>query len=228
MKKSILLLSLLVSSFVFSQNIFWYDVLLEVDSKNASTVAGLVDGFYSNHTKASNVNVSFSSIPLKGASEKATHIISIASDSSESLADFRNSLKGSDWDLYISKMSNYVESSRASAGKSLITNGSDTQYPIGQVWTFEVKNTQLNSMVQAFGKLIKSYKFDGFVGMGQIVHGTDNGESVYIYGTYSDLNSAFNFGPQSKNEAAAFAEFSKALDNAKYLKSFTRVLVKRY
>ena len=113
MKKSILLLSLLVSSFVFSQNIFWYDVLLEVDSKNASTVAGLVDGFYSNHTKASNVNVSFSSIPLKGASEKATHIISIASDSSESLADFRNSLKGSDWDLYISKMSNYVESSRA-------------------------------------------------------------------------------------------------------------------
>ena len=166
MKKSILLLSLLVSSFVFSQNIFWYDVLLEVDSKNASTVAGLVDGFYSNHKKASNVNVSFSSIPLKGASEKATHIISIASDSSESLADFRNSLKGSDWDLYISKMSNYVKSSRASAGKSLITNGSDTQYPIGQVWTFEVKNTQLNSMVQAFGKLIKSYKFDGFVGNG--------------------------------------------------------------
>ena len=46
-------------------------------------------------------------------------------------------------------MSNYVESSRASAGRSLITNGSETQYPIGQVWTFEVKNTQLNAMVQA-------------------------------------------------------------------------------
>ena len=125
-------------------------------------------------------------------------------------------------------MSNYVKSSRASAGKSLITNGSDTQYPIGQVWTFEVKNTQLNSMVQAFGKLIKSYKFDGFVGMGQIVHGTDNGESIYIYSTYSDLNAAFNFGPQSKNDAAAFAEFSKVLDDVEYSKTFTRVLVKRY
>ena len=229
MKKIILLLSLLVSSFVFSQNIFWYDVLLEVDSKNASTVAGLVDGFYSNHTKASNVNVSFSSIPLKGASEKATHIISIASDSSESLADFRNSLKGSDWDLYISKMSNYVESSRASAGRSLITNGSQTQYPIGQVWVFKVNNIKLSSIVQAFGKLIKSYKFDGFVGMGQIVHGTENGESVYIYGTYSDLNAAFNFGPQSENEAAAFSEFTKVLDSSsEYSKSFTRVLIKRY
>ena len=144
-----------MSSFVFSQNVFWYNVLLEVDSKNASTVASLVDGFYSSHPKASNVTVEFSSMPLKGSSEKATHIISIASDSSESLADFRNSLKGSDWNLYIFKMSKYVESIRASAGKSLITNGSETQYPIGQAWNFKVKNTQLNTMVQAFGKLIK-------------------------------------------------------------------------
>ena len=228
MKNVFILFSILISSLTFSQNVFWYDVMLEVDGKNASTVASLVDGFYSNHKKSSDVTVEFSSIPLKGLGEKATHIISIGSESSESLADFRNSLKGSDWDLYISKMSNYVESSRASAGKSLITNGSETKYPIGQAWTFKVKNTQLNSMVQAFGKLIKSYKFDGFVGMGQIVHGTDNGESVYIYGTYSDLNAAFNFGPQSKNDAAAFAEFAKVLDDVEYSKTFTRVLVKRY
>ena len=96
-------------------------------------------------------------------------------------------------------MRNYIKSSRAAAGRDLINNGSETSYPIGQAWVFKVKNTQLNSLTQAFGKLIKSIKFDGFVGMGQIVHGTDNGESVYIYGTYSDLNSAFNFGPQSKN-----------------------------
>ena len=62
MKKSILLLFLLVSSFVFSQNVFWYNVLLEVDSKDVSTVAGLVDDFYSNHPKPTNVNVAFSSI----------------------------------------------------------------------------------------------------------------------------------------------------------------------
>ena len=230
MRNLILLFSFLFSSFVFSQNIFWYDVLLEVDGKNASTVAGLVDGFYSNHPKASDVTVEFSSIPLKGASEKATHIISIASESSKSLADFRNSLKGSDWDLYISKMSNYVKSSRASAGKSLIHNNTETQYPIGQAWIFEdVSNLDLGSMVQSFGKLIKSVKFDGFVGMGQIVHGTDNGESVYIYGTYSDLNAAFNFGPESKKDAEAFAEFFNILDkSADYSKTFTRVLIKRY
>ena len=228
MKKVFTVFSILICSIGFSQNIFWYNVMLEVEGKNASTVAGLVDGYYSNHPKPSNVKVEFSSIPLKGASEKATHVISISSESSKSLANYRNSLKGEDWELYISKMSNYVKSNRASAGKSLITNDSETQYPIGQAWTFKVKNTQLNSMAQAFGKLIKSYKFDGFVGMGQIVHGSDDGESIYIYGTYSDLNAAFNFGPQNKSDAAAFAEFSKVLDTVEYSKTFTRVLVKRY
>ena len=228
MKKVFTVFSFLISSLVFSQNFYWYDVMLEVDSKDVSTVAGLVDGFYSSHPKPSNVKVEFSSIPLKGTSEKATHMIGITSESSQSLADYRNSLKGRDWDLYISKMSNYVKSSRAAAGRDLITNGSETSYPIGQAWVFKVKNLQLNTMVQAFGKLIKSYKFDGFVGMGQIVHGTDNGESVYIYGTYSDLNSAFNFGPQSKNDTAAFAEFSKTLDTVEFSKSFTRVLIKGY
>tara|TARA_B110001450_G_scaffold34647_1_gene30067 strand:+ start:145 stop:831 length:687 start_codon:yes stop_codon:yes gene_type:complete len=228
MKKVFTVFSFLICSLVFSQNLYWYDVMLEVDSKNVSTVAGLVDDFYSNHPKPSNVNVAFSSVALKGASEKATHMIGITSESSQSLADFRNSLKGDDWDLYISKMNNYVKSNSASAGRDLITNGSETSYPIGQAWIFKAKNMQLSSMVQAFGKLVKSYKFDGFVGMGQIVHGTENGESVYIYGTYSDLNSAFNFGPQNKNDAAAFAEFSKTLDTVEYSKSFTRVLIKNY
>lgn len=228
MKKIFTLLSILICSLVFSQNLFWYDVMLEVDSKDASTVASLVDDFYSNHPKPSDVKVAFSSIPLKGASEKATHMIGITSESSQSLADYRNSLKGSDWQLYISKMRNYIKSSRAAAGRDLITNGSEASYPIGQAWVFKVKNTQLNTLAQAFGKLIKSFKFDGFVGMGQIVHGTDNGESVYIYGTYSDLNSAFNFGPQGKDDAEAFAEFSKTLDAVEYSKTFTRVLIKSY
>ena len=228
MKKVFTVFSFLICSLVISQNLYWYDVMLEVDSKDVSTVAGLVDDFYSNHPKPTNVNVAFSSIALKGASEKATHMIGITSESSQSLADFRNTLKGGDWDLYISKMNNYVKSNRAAAGRDLITNGSKTSYPIGQAWVFKVKNSQLNTMVQAFGKFVKSYKFDGSLAMGQIVHGTDNGESVYIYGTYSDLNSAFNFGPQNKNDGAAFAEFSKTLDTIEYSKSFTRVLVKRY
>ena len=65
MKKIFTLLSLLICSLVYSQNIFWYDVMLEVNSSiNASTVAGLVDDFYSNHPKPSNVNVAFNLFKL--------------------------------------------------------------------------------------------------------------------------------------------------------------------
>ncbi|MFL2599586.1 MAG: hypothetical protein ACJ0P1_03375 [Flavobacteriaceae bacterium] len=229
MKNILIVFSILFSSLTFSQNLYWYDVMLEVEGKDAPIVAGLIDDFYSNHPKPSNVKVAFSSIPLKGASEKATHMLGFTSESSKSLADFRNSLQGTDWDLYISKMRKYVESSRASAGRDLITNGSDTSYPIGQAWVFKTTNPKLPSMIEAFGKLIKSNNFDGFIGMGQIIHGADKGENVYIYGTYSDLNDAFNFGPQSKKEIEAFTEFTKVFDDAaQYSKTFTRVLIKSY
>lgn len=228
MKKPIILFCLLVSSFLFSQNSYWYDVLLEVDSKHASTVAGLIDDFYSNINKPSEVTVEFSSIPLKGASEKATHIISISSDSSKSLADFRTSLNGEDWDLYLSKMRNYVKSSRAAAGKSLMSFGSDIKYPIGQAWVFKVGNADLNTFVGAFNTFLRSVKIDGFAGVGQIIHGTENGESAYIYGTYPDLNAAFSFGPKNDKEAKAFSDFSKSIEGLEYSKTFTRVLIKRY
>ena len=101
MKKIFILLSFLICSLAYSQNVFWYNVMLEVDSRDASSVAGLIDDFYSNHPKPSNVNVEFSSIPLRAASEKATHIIGFTSESSQSLADYRNSLKGNNWDSYL-------------------------------------------------------------------------------------------------------------------------------
>ena len=228
MKKTLLFFSLLASSFLFSQNVYWYDVLLEVDSKDNNTVTNLVDDFYSNHNKSNEVTVEFSSIPLKGASENATHIISISSKSSKSLADFRNSLKGPAWDLYISKMNNYVKKARSAAGKDLYSIGSYNDQPIGQAWVFKVENYNLNTFVTAFTKLVNSIKFGGSVGVGQIIHGTDNGETVYIYGTYSDLNSAFSFGPKNDGEVKAFSEFSKAIKGSEYSKTFTRVLINRY
>lgn len=229
MKKIFTIFTLMICSLVHSQNVFWYNVFLEVDPNHTSSVVGLVDDFYSNHPKPSNISVEFSSIPLRSVSEKATHVVGFTSESSQSLANFRNSLKGSKWDLFHSEIRKYVKSARASAGRDLSSNGSKTNYPIGQAWVFKVNNIKLSSIVQAFGKLIKSYKFDGKVALGQIVHGTDNGESVYIYGTYPDLNAAFNFGPKSENEAAAFSEFTKTLDSSsEYSKSFTRVLVKSY
>ncbi|MAW08745.1 MAG: hypothetical protein CBD60_00320 [Flavobacteriaceae bacterium TMED200] len=226
MKKLLLLFSLFISFTIFSQNIYWLDVTIDVDGGNASSVAELVTAYYSSIKIPEDVSVSFSSIAMKGNSFKGTHILSMFSQSAKSLADFRASLKGPKWDLYISKMGKYVNSARRGAGVGLLNFNLDKPQPIGQAWIFKVKNQP--SFVASFGKLMKSTKTPGLVSMGQIVHGSDNGENMYIYLTYPDLESAFKFGPDSKKEQEAFATFQKEISSADYSQTFTRVLIKQF
>ena len=163
---------------------------------------------------------------MKGNNFKGTHILSMFSQSAKSLADFRGSLKGPKWSLYISNMGKYVNSARRSAGVGLLNFNLDKPEPIGQAWVFKVKNQP--GFAAAFGKLMKSSKPPGLVSMGQIVHGSDNGENMYIYLTYPDLESAFKFGPDNKKEQEAFATFQKEISNSTYSQTFTRVLIKQF
>lgn len=218
---------MLGSASVKAQSLFWQEQLIEVDGKDAAAVAALVDGFYSKHPKPVNVMVEFSDIQMKGSSEKATHVILISSSDSKSLADYVSSLKGDTWNSYVSKMQVYMKSITTSAGKSLLSFGSDTYLPIGTLWQFKVKNGGLNNFVGEFGKLIKSIKIDGFASVGKIIHGIENGESAYIFATHSDLNSAFNWGSKNESEEAAFSLFSIAR-GGELTKSNTRVIIKRY
>lgn len=226
MKKLLLVFTLFFSVSVFAQNTFWYDVLLEVKAENAENVASLVDNYYSSIEIPENVSVEFSSIPFKGTHENATHILSFVSNSAESLGKFRGSLTGSEWDLYISKMQKNVENVRTSAGNGLVSFNSDVEFPIGQAWVFKVKD--IGNFVNAFGKLMKTFKFEGSVGAGQIVHGTDNGENAYIYGTYANLSKALSFGPKNDRESKAFELFNQEISNETFSKTFTRVLIKRF
>jgi len=226
MKKILLLFSLLLSFNSFSQNIYWFDVIIDVDRGNASNVAELVTDYYSSIKIPEDVSVSFSSIAMKGNDFKGTHILSMFSQSAKSLADFRGSLKGSSWQLYVSKIRNYIKSSRRSAGVGLLNFNLDKQQPIGQAWLFKVKNQP--GFAASFGKLMESFKVPGLVSMGQLVHGSDNGENIYIYATYPDLESAFKFGPDNKKEQEAFATFQNEISNSTYSQTFTRVLIKQF
>lgn len=209
---------------------FWTETLIEVDGKDASAVAALVDGFYSKHPKPENVMVEFSYIMMKGSSEKATHIINFVSSDSKLLADYMSSLNGDNWKSYLSKMQVYMKSYSTSAGKDLLSYGSGYNLPIAQGWLYKVKYSDLNNFVGAFDKLSKSIKNDdGHLSVSQITHGVENGENVYIYATYPDLNSALNTGPKNESAAAAFNLFFTATGGgSEYSKSFTRVLIKRY
>ena len=226
--KKLFLLTFVIPFLGFSQQLFWYDVFLEVESENVSAVATLVNDFYSTIEKPSDLSVSFSRIPLKGEGFNPTHMLSMFSPSSKSLADFRSSLKGEKWDLYTSGMRGKVKSIRAEAGNVLSHVNLDKVGPIGQAWHFKVHAKDTGKFVAAFTKLMKTFKPNGFAGTGQLTHGSSNGESMFIYATSSNLNEAFAGGPKNKKEADAIQTFFNEIDFAEFSGTNTRVEITQY
>ena len=229
MKNFYLLLCFLFSASLFSQQLYWYDVILEVNSEDTVEFEQAVDSYYSSVDFPADVTMTFSAIPLKGKGYDETHILSFVSPSSQSLANLRASLTGEAWENYVSVVRPYVDGFRASAGNALLVYKPDELYGIGQVWGFKVKSKFIPQFTQAFEKLMQTFDAPGFVGLANVTHGISNGENLLIYGTYPDLNSAFTFGPKNEAEAGAFAEFFNVTGEiSEFTQSWTRVKINDY
>ena len=229
MKKFIYLLSFFFTFSANSQELYWYDVFLDVKGENASAFVEAVDNYYSSVDFPEGVSMTFSSIPIKGQDFKESHILSFVSPSASALAEIRGSLTGEDWDDYVDIVRPSVESVRAVAGNVSLVYNEDQFNPIGQVWGFKVKSKDVPAFTSAFADLMKSYDFPGFVGLAQVTHGISNGENIIIYGAYKDLNDAFSFGPSGDKEAKAFADFFEATgDISEFTQSWTRVKINDY
>lgn len=229
MKNFYLLLSFLFSASLFSQQLYWYDVILEVNGEDTIEFEKAVDNYYSSVDFPADVTMTFSAIPLKGQGYEETHILSFVSPSSESLSNLRASLTGEAWENYVSVVRPYVDGFRASAGNALLVYKPDEFYGIGQVWGFRVKSKDVPAFANTFTKLMETFDSPGFVGLAQVTHGISDGENILIYGTYPDLNSAFTFGPKNDDEAKAFAEFFEVTaEISDFTQSWTRVKIQDY
>jgi len=229
MKKYIYFLSFLFSISLTSQELYWYDVILEVEGEDVVEFEKTVDKFYSSVDFPDDVNMTFSRIPLKGMGYEETHILSFVSPSAESLANLRESLSGRKWENYLEVVTPFIDGVRASAGNAPIIYNPELSYGIGQVWGFKIKSKDIPAFSQAFSNLMETFDFGGFVGLAQVTHGISNGENILIYGTYENLNSAFTFGPKNDNELKAFSEFFDVTsDIAEFTQSWTRVKINDY
>ena len=229
MKKYIYILITLFSFSLSAQDGYWYDVLLEVEGEDVVQLEETVDGFYSSLDFPDDVTLSFSRIQIAGQGFEETHILSFLSPSSESLANFLSTLSGSKWDNYVEKVRPLVDSVRRSAGIVTQAVNQEAVNPIGQAWLFKVKSKNAPAFYEAYSKVMDKFNFPGFSGTGQITHGLSNGENLFIYATYENLNSAFTFGPKNEDEAKAFAEFFETTGEfAEFSQTFTRVLIKEY
>ena len=210
MKKIIYLYAFLFSFSLSAQDLYWYDVFLDVKGENAKAFEEAVNNYYSSIDFPDGVNMTFSSIPLKGQDYKETHILSFVSPTSSGLAEIRGALSGDEWDDYVDIVRPSVESVRAVVGTASMLYNEDQFNPIGQAWCFKVKSKDIPAFSDAYNELMKSFDFPGFVGLAQVSHGISNGENILIYGAFKDLNDAFSFGPKNDKEAKAFAEFFEA------------------
>ena len=229
MKKYIYILTIFFSISLSAQELFWYDVLLEVEGEDVTEFEKTVDAYYSSVDFPEDVTMTFSSIGLKGQGFEETHILSFVSPSSQSLANLRASLSGEKWENYLDLVRPLVDNVRVSAGNASKVFNAEEFYPIGQVWSFKVKSKFIPQFTQAFEKLMQTFDAPGFVGLANVTHGISNGENLLIYGTYPDLNSAFTFGPKNEAEAGAFAEFFNVTGEiSEFTQSWTRVKINDY
>jgi hypothetical protein len=67
---------------------------------------------------------------------------------------------------------------------------------------------------------MKTYKPNGYIGMGQLVHGSDNGENVWIYTTYANLSEVSNWVQKTAMKKRLFLHFIK-----KYQMKFFPLLI---
>ncbi|RCT55538.1 hypothetical protein [Winogradskyella sp. KYW1333] len=229
MKNQFFIFAFLLTISLSAQELFWYDVILDVNGQHTNQFENIVDDYYSNKNFPDGVSMTFSRIPLKGIGFEGTHILSFVSPSSETLAELRTSLNGGEWEDYLDLVRPYVKQVRASAGNVITAYNQDEFNPIGQAWIFKIKSKNVPLFTSAFKTLMKTFDFPGFVGLAQFTHGTSNGENLIIYGTYPDLNSAFRFGPKNEDESKAFSEFSEAVDDiSEFSQTWTRAEIKTY
>ena len=230
MKKLIYIFIFLFSFSLSAQDLYWYDVILDVKNQNAKAFENAVDKFYSSIDFPEEVTMTFSNIALKGQGFKETHILSFVSSSASSLADFRSSLSGDEGEKYLDGLRPYINSARTSAGNASNIYNEEEFNPIGQAWAFKVKNKDIPTFTNAFKTVMETIKFPGFVGLARVTHGLSNGENLIIYGTYSNLNDAFTFEtPKSEAEAKAFGKFFDVTgDISEFTQTWTRVKIKDY
>ena len=230
MKRLILSLCLLSSGYVFSQNITWQNVTLNVPNENSQAVFNLIDGFYSNIQIPEGVRVSLWSIEYKGSSEKATHVLNFAG-SKEALAEFESRKLTPEWDAYVSKLNSLTsrDGFSVTAGVTLVRYNLDKwQQPIAQSHQWKIKDPI--KFLTAFANLMSVFNDDsGYVSIGQTTHGVENGETHYIYVTYPDLIAALDFGnAQNKDQADAIAKWIEDTKDEEYTRSITRVMLQSW
>ena len=214
MKKFLLILSIIsltFSSVSAQDQIIWNQVGIEVNDGYGSDLLDLLDSFYGSIELPDGVSISLTQVYHSDENHRATHYMTFAGTSS-GLSELRQLRSGPEYNDYTTNFSKYAKTISNSIGSPVIRMNTDaTDGNIAQVWEWRVED--VFAFVDAFNRMTSVWSPDGYLSLGAITGGQSvEGESHYVYTTYSTYQEMLEFGPKTEKEQAAFFDFIKETD----------------
>ena len=231
---NITLLFLLLFSFqtVLSQEYYWTSYSFNVSSEDVDIVAKLTEDYFSGKdSKSEGVSVYLFDNHFSDSSNNASHSLVFAG-SLEAMGKQYSSGQNVNFQLYLTKMGQHVESYSSAAGRSLISFGTPGTHPVQNVIWLKVKNAT------QFANGFKSYnsKYNpknrrvtlGAFNLGRSPHG----ETHYVLLGVDSFMEAFNAGKYRQDNKAASAAWDKYMSsikgNVELVRTHTRVMLGKW
>lgn len=135
------------------------------------------------------------------------------------------------WQLFITKMSQYITSYSSAAGRSLVSFGETGSHPIQNLYSMRVEDP--GKFAEAFTKYNSKHNpSDRRVTLGRVSLGrSPAGETHYVLAGVDDFKTAMSPGSYRENNKAAKAAWKEYWENTgevKLIRSSTRVMLGKW
>lgn len=232
MKKLILSILLITSLNLAAQEYYWTTYSFNVEAEDEEIVTKLVNDYFSSpNSKADGVTVYLFENHFKDNGINSSHQIAFTG-TLEAMGNQYSQGENINWDLFLTKLSQYTETFSSASGNSLISIGEPGSHPIQNIVWFDVENEV------KFGDAWKKY-FEKFTPkdqrktLGKFRLGRSPlGETHYALTGVNDFKTAFNSGISNNGNKAAQAAWEVFMDEiegiVKIVRTQTRVMIGKW
>ena len=230
--KNLLLLFLLSTSIIFSQEYYWTSYSFNVEPEDVETVGKLTNEYFSQEgSKADGVTVFLFENHFRDGTVNASHSL-VFYGTQEAMGKQYSPGENISFTIYLSKMGQLTKSHSSAAGKSLISIGTPGNYPIQAVYWLNVKNAA--EFAKGFGDYQKKYApKNRRVTLGSFNLGRSPfGETHYVLVGVESFMEAFDVGKFRETNKAAKNAWDKYMlsnqGNVEFVRSTTRVMLGKW
>ena len=210
MKRSILLIALLLTLWVSAQQNYYTIYNFTVAPEEAQTVYQLTNDYYTKH-KPAGVTVALWENHFNDSGNNFTHSI-VFLGSLDAIGSMYASDGGDTWSLFLTRLNQHIKDGFSSGTGHVLSTYGDTSgdYPVQRYYILDVENGA--KYIAAFNKFQSTLPAGVYVATGVISAGNSpEGETNWVIAGYKDFKTAIG-GTNSLLSGAALDARNKAWD----------------